>query len=102
MKNQHHLKAFRKMSSNSELDLTGIVWPMCLLEFKRALLGLKSKGIMEVLIRDPDVVDQLLMIVEHSENRLIKRQMEGERVRLCIQKMEVNNGDDHFPISEKR
>jgi TusA-related sulfurtransferase len=73
------------MSSNAELDLSGIIWPMCLLEFKRALLELKSSGRIEVLVRDPEVADQLRMIIEHSEHRLIKRQEEGEKVRLFIQ-----------------
>ena len=74
------------MSTITELDLTGVVWPLCLLEFKRAFIGLKPSGMIEVLVQDLDVADQLIMIVGHSENKLIKRQMEGETVRLFIQK----------------
>lgn len=73
------------MSSSSELDLTGTGWPVCLLKFKQALNELRSRGTIEVLVQDPEVTDQLLMIVEHSEHKLIKRQMEGETIRLSIQ-----------------
>jgi TusA-related sulfurtransferase len=78
------------MISNTELDLTGIVWPMCLLEFKRALIGLRSRGMMEVLVQDPEVAEQLILIVEHSENKLVNQQKEGETVRLFI----LKNGNE--------
>lgn len=74
------------MSSVSELDLTGIVWPVCLLEFKRALLSLDSEGKLEVLTQDSDVVEHIKMIIERSEDMFLSRQMEGNTVRLSIYK----------------
>jgi TusA-related sulfurtransferase len=76
----------KKMSSVSELDLTGIVWPVCLLEFKRALLSLDSEGKIEVLTQDSDVVEHIKMIIERSEDMFLSRQMEGNTVRLSIYK----------------
>ena len=74
------------MASKSELDLVGIAWPMCLLEFKCALNDLCSCDVLEVLARDPDVVRSIAMIVDRSGNELISRQKVGEIYRLSIAK----------------
>lgn len=74
------------MTSTSQLDLQGIAWPMCLLQFKQNLLSLGTGDTLEVLVQDPEVADQIIMIVGRSEDRLITRQKDGERVRLWIVK----------------
>ena len=74
------------MPSKSEVDLVGIAWPVCLLKFKCALNELCACDVLEVLARDPDVVDSIVMIVERSGDTLVKRQKEGELYRLSIEK----------------
>lgn len=76
----------RILPSISELDLTGIVWPVCLLELKRALLALGSEGKLEVLTRDSDVAEHIKMIIERSADMTLSRQTEGQTVRLSIYK----------------
>ena len=74
------------MSSTSEVDLCGIAWPVCLLKFKNALNDLCSCDVLEVLTHDPDVVDNIIMIVDRSEDTLITQHEEGEVYRLSIQR----------------
>ena len=74
------------MSSKSEVDLCGIAWPVCLLKFKNALNDLCSCDVLDVLTQDPDVVDNIAMIVNHSEDRLITQQKDGPIYRLSIKK----------------
>ena len=74
------------MSSKSEVDLCGIAWPVCLLKFKNALNDLCSCDVLEVLTHDPDVVDNIIMIVDLSKDTLITQHEEGEVYRLSIQK----------------
>jgi len=74
------------MLSTSQLDLTGISWPVCLLKFKQNLLALRTGQRLEVLVQDPDVADHIVMIVNRSEDRVIDRQLDGEGLRFCIQK----------------
>ena len=74
------------MPSTSQLDLSGISWPVCLLKFKQNLLALKAGDWLEVLGQDPDVADHIVLIVDRSEDRVIDRQIDGERFKLCIQK----------------
>jgi TusA-related sulfurtransferase len=75
-----------QMLSTSQLDLTGISWPVCLLKFKQNLLALRTGQRLEVLVQDPDVADHIVLIVDRSEDRVLDRQIDGKRFRLCIQK----------------
>ena len=74
------------MPSKSEVDLCGIAWPVCLLKFKNALNDLCSCDVLEVLTHDPDVVDNIIMIVDRSEDTLINQQKEGDIYRLSVGK----------------
>ena len=74
------------MTSSSELDLCGIAWPLSLLEFKCALNGTCSCDVLDVLTQDPDVVKNITIIVNCSEDRIITQQQEGDVYRLSIQR----------------
>ena len=74
------------MSSTSHLNLVGVAWPVCLLKFKSVLNGLCSCDVLEVSAQDPDVVANILMIVDRSDDTLIEQHKTGEVYRLSIQK----------------
>ena len=74
------------MPSTSEVDLCGIAWPVCLLKFKSALNDLDADDVLEVLTRDPEVVEYIMMIVNRSRDRLINQQKEGHIYRLSVEK----------------
>ena len=74
------------MPSKSELDLCGVTWPVCLLEFKSALNDLCPCEVLDVLAQDPDVVENIILIVDRSEDKLINRQKEGDIYRLSVEK----------------
>lgn len=76
----------KKMTLTSKLNLVGIAWPVCLLKFKSAVNGLCPCEVMEVSTQDPDVVANITMIVDRSEDTLINQQKEGDVYRLSIQK----------------
>lgn len=63
-----------------------VAWPECLLKFNSALNDPCACDVLEVLVGDPDVKDNIIMIVDRSEATLIDQQKEGEIFRLCIQK----------------
>jgi TusA-related sulfurtransferase len=79
------------MSSKSEVDLCGIAWPVCLLKFKHALNDLCSCDVLEVLTQDPDVAENITMIVNRSEDTLINQQKEGDVYRLSVEKRAETN-----------
>ncbi len=74
------------MPVKSIVDLCGITWPVCLLKFKNALMELGVCDVLEVLTRDPEVVENIIMIVERSEDTLINQQKEGHIYRLSVEK----------------
>ena len=75
-----------KMPGKSELDLIGVAWPMCLLEFKSAFDQLCACEVLEVLSHDPDVVKNILMIACRCEGTHIQQHQEGDLYRVFIQK----------------
>ncbi len=74
------------MSSTAQLDLSGIAWPVCLLKFKTELNNLDSCEVMDVLAQDPEVVENIVMIIERSEDTLIARRRNGEIYRLSVRR----------------
>ena len=74
------------MSSTLQLDLIGVAWPVCLLKFKTVLNNMCSCEVLEVLAQDPDVVRNMVMIIERSEDTLINHQKDGEIYRLSVRR----------------
>ena len=74
------------MTLTSKLSLVGIAWPVSLLKFKSAINGLRAYEVMEVLTQDPDVVADITILVNRSEDTLIDQQKDGDVYRLSIQK----------------
>ena len=75
-----------EMSTTSELNLTGVISPVCLLKCKSSLNVMKPGERLEVILGDPEVADDLLRIVERSSDRIITRKKEGDCYRVCIEK----------------
>ena len=59
---------------------------MCLLKFKSALNDICSCNVLEVLTQDSDVVENIILIVDRSEDTLINQQKEGDIYRLSVEK----------------
>ena len=59
---------------------------MCLLKFKSALNDIRSCNVLEVVTQDPDVVENIILIVDRSEDTLINQQKEGDIYRLSVEK----------------
>ena len=74
------------MTLKSELDLVGVGWPVCLLEYKRTLNDLKPGDILEISMQDPDAVDELVTIVGRSQDHILEMQKDPDRFRIQIQK----------------
>jgi TusA-related sulfurtransferase len=74
------------MAAKADLDLTGVVSPICLLQLKSALSDLAPGDILCVSVQDPDVTAKIQKIVERSRDKVIDRQEEGSQVRISIRK----------------
>jgi TusA-related sulfurtransferase len=81
------------MTANFELNLIGVVSPFCLLEFKAALSRLRPGQILEILIRDPEVMRDLVRLVDHSPDRLLGSEKIGKTFRLVVKRVGTTNAE---------
>jgi TusA-related sulfurtransferase len=72
------------MSSNADLDLRGVVLPVSLLMCKSALVGMDANAVLNVLVEDPDVVQELVKIIERSQKRAVRLHEERNHFRIEI------------------
>ena len=72
--------------TQSELNLIGVFFPVCLMKCKSTLNTLNPGECMDVLIADPEVVDELEKIIKRSEDQVIHRLKEPDHYRLRILK----------------
>lgn len=57
------------MASVSEMNLREIEWPVSLLLCNRAVCEMRRGDRLDVLVDDPDVADNLMLIVRHIDGR---------------------------------
>ena len=75
------------MLSNPELNLIGVVWPVCLLQCNSELNRLYAGDDIDVVVQDPDVLKDLLKILERSSGHSVTTCKEGNCYRLHILKL---------------
>ena len=75
------------MPSKSELNLIGVVWPVCLLQCNSELNRLYAGENIDVIVQDPVVLKDLLKILERSSGHSVTTSKEGDRYRLHILKL---------------
>jgi len=72
--------------TRKELDLIGVISPVCLLKCTSELAKMGAGDLLEVLLQDPGVVEALIKIVERSKDHVIKSEREGDHYRICVKK----------------
>ena len=72
------------MASKGELDLRGVVLPVCLLECKNALVEMDSRQGLDILVSDPHVVEDLVRIITRSAGMAVRPRREGSHYRLHV------------------
>ncbi len=74
------------MSSRVQLDLVGVGWPVCLLECKSVLRDLGSGQELDVRVHDPEVVAELVTIIERGGHHVVGHRRVGENYTIRILK----------------
>ena len=67
-----------------ELDLRGVVLPICLLKCKTTLMGMDPREELDILVSDPHVVEDLVKIIKRSQGMVVRPRREGDHYRLRI------------------
>ncbi len=79
------------MSLKSEINLIGVVWPVCLLKCNNELNRLSEGEEVDVIVQDPDVLKDLLKIVERSLEHSVTTIHEKDHYRIHIQKLDFRS-----------
>ena len=74
------------MPSTDELDLTGLLPPIGLLQCKQQLNKMPPGRVVCVCLKDQAVAKDLALIIERSRDRIIKQQKDEGIYRIYIQK----------------
>ena len=72
------------MSSIEKLDLRGVVLPVSLLKYSHALSEMGSHECLEIPIHDQETADELVRIIERSQDRVVHRRRAGNHFRIRI------------------
>lgn len=75
-----------EMNMKHEINLIDTVSWLSLLKCKDILSKMTMGDVLEVLIKDPEVIEDLTKIVNRSQDHLLQTLMEEDHFRICIKK----------------
>lgn len=76
------------MTSDRMVDLIEVDWPICLIVCERELGCMKPGETLEVLVRDPDVMNAIVILIGRLPAFHMEFNPEGAHYRLHIRKEE--------------
>lgn len=74
------------LKCDQHLDISGVVIPFSLVLSKGAMARLAPGAVLEIRLRDPETLKDLLIIVERSGDRVLAWERHDEECRLWVQK----------------
>ena len=81
------------MNSSFQLNLVGVGWPICLLEYQQRLTHLAPGHVLVVQVEDPEVAATLRQLALRQGDRIIGERREGKLLKLEIQRHAPIEGD---------
>lgn len=74
------------MQADEKLDLCGIMAPYCLLLCKSKLVSMKPRAILEVHVGDPETLEDLLLILNRSGEKIVAKVQYMDRTCFWVEK----------------
>ncbi len=74
------------MRADERLDLTGVIDPYCFLLCKSALASLEPGAVLEIEISDPQTLEDLMVILDRSGEKILWTVQHETHTRLWVQK----------------
>ncbi|MCK5100770.1 MAG: sulfurtransferase TusA family protein [Desulfobacteraceae bacterium] len=74
------------MPTNRNIDIQDIDWPISILNCKQEVNQMKTGEQIQVLVKDIDVVNNLVALIEQLPCHSIEKHMENNRYKLIIKK----------------
>ncbi len=74
------------MPIRRNIDIRDIDWPICILNCKKEMNQMKNGEQIQVLVKDIDVVNNLVALIEQLLDHSIEKHRENKYYRLIIKK----------------
>ncbi len=74
------------MPANRNIDIQDIDWPISILNCKKEVTQMKNGDQIEVLVKDVDVMDNIIALIEPLSDHSIEKHRENRHYRLIIKK----------------
>jgi len=74
------------MEGRKRLNLLDVAEPICLLMCKRSIEGMRDGDVLEILMRDPVAVENLVKVVERSSDQVLGSKRQGDHFRIEIRR----------------
>ena len=74
------------MTTHTEINLMGVLPPVCLLQCKKHLNDMAIGDVICVCVQDQETVRDLSLIIARSNDRIIKQERNAGTYRVFIQK----------------
>ena len=81
------------MNESHQLNLVGVGWPICLLEYQQRLTHLVPGDLLVVQVEDPEVAATLCQLALKQGDRIVGEVREGKLLKLEIQRHAPIEGD---------
>jgi TusA-related sulfurtransferase len=80
------------MKTTKKLDLTDTVSFLGLLKCQKELAQIGTGDRLEVVMDDPGMVNDLIKIIERSNDRVTEQSQDGDCIKICIAKGNSKGG----------
>jgi TusA-related sulfurtransferase len=75
------------LKSDQQLDISGVVIPFGLVLCKSTLARMPAGEVLHICLQDYDTLQDLLIILDRSEDRVLDREQQGDYYHVWVQKV---------------
>ena len=73
-----------------EINLRDIVWPVCVIQCNEALTRLEPGADLTIIVSDPDVVDNIVLLIKSQPDLEFEQRRESESFQISVHKLLKN------------
>lgn len=73
-----------------EIDLTDIVWPVCVIQCNEALTRLEPGDDLTITVSDPDVVHNIVLLIKSRPDLQFDQHRESRSFRIRVHRLTAN------------
>ena len=85
------------MSASDRIDLVGVGWPICLLEYQQRIQDVPPGTVIEVRIEDPEMAATIRRLARRQNDRILQERQADRCICLEIRRHGLREAPDDEP-----